>query len=682
MYWWTVLEISEDSDLKTIKKAYAKLLKVHNPEDDAKGYQRIRTAYDEAVKYVKKNNKAQNNNEFINNSTENIIDKLDINEIIEDTSENYLDKEKLNKSKGHSYIDKISNEKNEKKYEVNEEKLNKSKVNSYIDNINNEKNKLNNETKEEKINKSKIDSYIDYINYESNQNKSEQNEQIKFKLRPQINNIYNEGQAENNNINEQIKMFFDRLNRIYNYMSLRIDASAWESLLSLDVIWNVSAFTIIEDELFDFLITHKYLPAEIWTKLNNNFTWSKNEIKLYKKYSAPLVDEVLKKLKEPNKLKYDFLMIINSEIADKYLYEREQAYEALEYGSYPKAYNHLKNANSLFNQDPELLRLMGNYNYEFREMNEALEFYKSALEINNYDFESALRCGIILVLAERFSEAKQYLEIYLSHKNNDKLALDYIAYCYYYSDNLPMAMENFKKLLLLDKNNRIAQKYIKNIEAKLEGKHVRNIKFDEEDLIKEEVVIKKVEIEDTQNYESQEYERRPVSARFMIRIAILVIFIINACFHGAEHLPSFNFDSSTKSYEDNGEYKLINSPWEFSESEKNTKIKIYFSSVKPIKYYKISETLNNRNIFSEDELDMKGLRDKVVSQLYIGSFKQHLYIFTDSDCNDKTINKDGGYDVKGVKCELDKKMQSNIQLKYISDYSNGYTWAVGLIDAS
>jgi hypothetical protein len=38
MNWWNVLEISYDSDIKAIKKAYAKLLKIYNPEDDAEDY--------------------------------------------------------------------------------------------------------------------------------------------------------------------------------------------------------------------------------------------------------------------------------------------------------------------------------------------------------------------------------------------------------------------------------------------------------------------------------------------------------------------------------------------------------------------------------------------------------------------------------------------------------------------
>jgi DnaJ-class molecular chaperone len=53
MNWWKILEIDYESDLKTIKRAYAKLLKENNPEDNPEGYQRIRQAYDAAIKYEK-----------------------------------------------------------------------------------------------------------------------------------------------------------------------------------------------------------------------------------------------------------------------------------------------------------------------------------------------------------------------------------------------------------------------------------------------------------------------------------------------------------------------------------------------------------------------------------------------------------------------------------------------------
>ena len=50
---WKTLEIEPTGDVAAIKKAYAKLLKVQHPEDDPEGYQRLREAFDKAIKDAK-----------------------------------------------------------------------------------------------------------------------------------------------------------------------------------------------------------------------------------------------------------------------------------------------------------------------------------------------------------------------------------------------------------------------------------------------------------------------------------------------------------------------------------------------------------------------------------------------------------------------------------------------------
>ena len=612
MNWWNVLEISQHSDLKTIKRAYAKLLKIYSPEEDAEGYQRLREAYDEAVKYAKRNNK---NNE--------LISEVEINKNECSTFENY--------------------------------------------------------SSEDELNKLKADSFVNHINYEKNGIENENN----FKLNLDINEIYYEEQDTGLNLNEQINQFLNRLNEIYNDMSLRTDLSAWEDLLNSDMVWNVDAFPIIEDELFNFLSDHKYLPAEIWTKLNNNFTWSENEIKLYDQYYAPLVDEFLKNLKEPSNLKYDFIKSINIEIADEYLYERQLAYEALKDKRYDEAYKHINNAHSLFSEDTELLRLKGDYCYNIKNLKKALEFYKSAFKINNKDLKSALNIGIILVKFKSFREAIPYLKVYLYYYNNDKLALKYIAYCYYYNDDLIMAKENFRRLLSFDEKSKVIKKYLKNIEAQLEGKHVRKVRFDKDTLMKEEVVKKEIKTSKTFNKKIKIHRIIFNIIRYVFIYMIMLIVLIALAYvvFYIDTAVRLRNTQNNKTYEDKNRENNINIMEQIFNSNTGN-MAMHLSNVKPIKYYKISETFENRIVFSDIELDKKGLRDKVESQLYIGTSKENLIIFADSKFSDRTINENGSYFISGAICRIDTKIGDKIKEEYASDYQ-GLDWVDnGFIDAS
>jgi len=51
---WNILGIDPSGDSSVIKRAYAKRLKLHHPEDDPEGYQRLREAYDQALKQAKR----------------------------------------------------------------------------------------------------------------------------------------------------------------------------------------------------------------------------------------------------------------------------------------------------------------------------------------------------------------------------------------------------------------------------------------------------------------------------------------------------------------------------------------------------------------------------------------------------------------------------------------------------
>lgn len=116
MNWWETLGISYDSDLKTIKKAYAKLLKIYNPEEDPEGYQRLREAYDKAIKDVKSTNRQQNlhislveniGNDLYTNESDS--DETVIKKQYQNINDNYEEKHTNNTNKKiEEFLDKLN----------------------------------------------------------------------------------------------------------------------------------------------------------------------------------------------------------------------------------------------------------------------------------------------------------------------------------------------------------------------------------------------------------------------------------------------------------------------------------------------------------------------------------------------------------------------------------------------
>ncbi|WP_017904389.1 J domain-containing protein [Pseudomonas asplenii] len=50
---WSILQLTEDADERSIKRSYARLLKVTRPDEDAEAFQRLREAYEEALEIAR-----------------------------------------------------------------------------------------------------------------------------------------------------------------------------------------------------------------------------------------------------------------------------------------------------------------------------------------------------------------------------------------------------------------------------------------------------------------------------------------------------------------------------------------------------------------------------------------------------------------------------------------------------
>ncbi|GEM_PF-2728727 len=582
MNWWEILGISYDSDLKTIKKAYAKLLKIYNPEEDPEGYQRLREAYDQAIKAVKNNNKQQN---LHINLVENINDELDVNEQI---------------------------------------------IKKQYENINN----------------------------------------------------YYEEQNNNNDINQKIEEFLDKLNEIYNDNSLKKDTEVWENLLNMDVVWNVYSAPIIEDYMFEFLLDHKDLPLNIWYILDYYFNWTKKERNLYGKYDRETLEEVFKTLQNLGPLKYEYIKQIDPNFIEKYLSLRKQGYEALESNDYYEAQECLLSAYEIFKQDAELLKLIGAFYFQIRDLDKSLEFYKLAFEINKSDLHAALYIGNILTIKLYFSEALPYVEMYLAANSNDVVALNNIGYCYYFTGNLLKAKKSFKRLLEFQPKNRGIKKCLETIEAELEGKNVKPLKLKKYKPRKKKIVKKKSKRQKTE----ASMEKARVTVITILTILTFLFFKLNFMFQAPvnNNHTEENTEYQDEIYdEDETVFKAIKTREDLRNVDYYINLRIYLDEVKPTDYFKISEEFRGKTILSKTEIEANNLQDKIESKVFVGIFDTGAILFADKNYKEGTVNKNAKYKIEGALCAIDREVFENIKTEFELHNESDKDWRNGLyIDCS
>lgn len=570
MNWHKILEIPYDSDLKTIKKAYAKLLKIYNPEDDPEGYQRLREAYDTAIKHAK-NNKQQN---LHTNLIENISDEVSMLEYEADVNEEIIKRQYRN-----------------------------------------------------------------------------------------IDNSYE--QQSNNNINKQIEEFLDKVNELYNDDSLKKDIKTWEELLNMDAIWNVYSAPIIEDYMFEFLVSHKDLPLNIWYILDYYFNWTKKERNLYKKYDIEMVEEVFKTLQNISQLKYEYIKQIDPYFIEKYLSLRRQGCEALKDRDYYEAQECLLSAYEIFTHDAELLKLIGEFYYKINDLDKSLEFYKLAFEINKFDLDVAFYIGIILSINYYFSEALPYLEMYLSANSNDISALYCIGSCYSFTDNLVKAKEIYKRLLELKPKNRKIKSCLKTIEARLEGKNVKPVKLKKRKPKKKKVIKKKNKRQKTET--SMERSENKV---------IIILIIIAVLFFGLSFMSKTPANKNHNKISTEYQYKNELNPMIYLEV-------MYFDEVKPTDYFKISGKFEGKNILSKKEIEDNNLQNKIESNIYVGTSNSGAILFADKNYNEDAANENAKYKIEGTFRIIDEEIYESIKTQYESQIGEDKGWIDGLyIDCS
>ncbi|WP_064200232.1 hypothetical protein [Brevibacillus brevis] len=433
---WRILDIDPTEDISTIKKAYAKKLKLHHPEDDPEGYQQLREAYDLAIKMAKKGQgkpkaevtsiadaetpvQPEEDTPILTVprrlSFQHIDAAPDRNDPVEQT-DTFIEEDTpiltVPRRLSFQHIDAAPD---------------RNDPVEQLDTFIEEDTSIL--TVQRRLSFQHIDAAPDR-NDPVEQLDTFMQEDTILTVQRRLSFQHIDATPDRNDPIEQLDSFMEQVRALYNDFPSRINPENWAKLLRSDFVWNIHLRRIVSDRLFHFLHEHHHLPKSVWLILEDGFQWREliQEPFYMDKHSKIFCQYYLKQLDHPG-LRFDTLLAASHLDRDLFLSYRDAAYQALKENQLEQASNSLNAAIALFADDPELLRLQGEYCQRVGDTAGALDAYSRIISIQSDDIDSYLARAYIWYHKQHVTEAQKECEYILSQLPTHPEALSLLGKC-------------------------------------------------------------------------------------------------------------------------------------------------------------------------------------------------------------------------------------------------------------
>ncbi|WP_339159235.1 tetratricopeptide repeat protein [Paenibacillus sp. FSL W8-0186] len=228
---------------------------------------------------------------------------------------------------------------------------------------------------------------------------------------------------------ESVDEFIAQAIAIYDHFPTRISRDAWIELLNSKIAWDIFSKDEINRRMFEVLKDRCYLPQEVWQLLEGFFGWRHEFTAHWKEQeyagADPFLEYYDKQLAEPG-LSYEFLLGAGNIDYDRFLSCRYKGFQALFVNDLKEAGRFLEEAYGLFADDPDLLRLLGEYYLRKGNEEQALQAYGRQIRVVPDEMEGYLARARILFRQGQYAQAVEDYQWVLSrvpHLMEAKLSL-------------------------------------------------------------------------------------------------------------------------------------------------------------------------------------------------------------------------------------------------------------------
>lgn len=308
--------------------------------------------------------------------------------------------------------------------------------------------------------------YENVLQEVKNQNKSEkldiQDDDDNYRYQQEIEikrkSIFIEDNQEALKSENLVDKFMNNVEKIYNNFFQRIDENQWRALLEDESFLNLEIKQTLNYRMLTFLMDNYHLPRNIWTLLNDYFFWTEQEEDLYVDFPESFIKFIMAEICCSWGLSYDFFKEDYECDYDEFIYLRHEAYIALMDNELKETWEHLQSAKKVFDEDPDLINMLGKYYLRIEDEDKALEAFSKLIELNPRGIDGYLNKANILMKKKLINEAYADYKKVVDLDSDNVVALTGIAQCYLYLNHFEESKLLYKKLI---------EKYPYNIDLRL-----------------------------------------------------------------------------------------------------------------------------------------------------------------------------------------------------------------------
>ncbi|GAA0135067.1 hypothetical protein YSY43_19070 [Paenibacillus sp. YSY-4.3] len=422
---WGILGIEQTYDTTIIRRAYAKQLKIHHPEDDPEGYQRLREAYDRAMKLAKQHQQEQILYEEDDDDDEELEQNADSfsfeGPIFSEIPHNSEEEDHPDDTKEEDPSESIE--------ELDVEPLRIPRLPKW--------DTLGRDEQPEEHNE---DNYWD-------DDDEDPDEDLDADHDFDFDEEYEEPAYP-------VDEFMADVHALYSDFTARMDTHRWLELLGSDVLWNIDYQRAVAERMLDYCEQNYFLPRDVWRILEEHFRWRERSMEDedfaedYHKIDTYAIMDF------PG-LHMDYSAILQAQdMADErredFLRYREAVAIALIEDDRRTAHVNLIKALDIFKDDKDLLRLQTEFYRRTGNGEEALASCNDYMRLAPANSEALLMRARLLFGMNRFSEALEDVHQVLDQTPEHAEALALAGQCQMRLGNMDQAKTNFNQVLAID----------------------------------------------------------------------------------------------------------------------------------------------------------------------------------------------------------------------------------------